>query len=102
MQILKDKGHNPYAFRIRNGFRHPAYNKLVSGANKSRHIAGEAIDLHIKDINRDGKYTEKDKAIVIDILEKQVIRGEGGIGKYPGTRAVHFDVRGYRARWDTY
>jgi hypothetical protein len=39
---------------------------------------------------------------VLDLLEKEIIKSSGGIGRYPGTRAVHFDVRGYKARWDSY
>ncbi len=45
---------------------------------------------------------DEQKEIVIDLLETKVIKNKGGIGKYPGTKIVHMDVRGYRARWDTY
>jgi len=99
---LDKKGFNPNGFSVVNGHRHPLYNEQVGGASKSRHIKGEAIDIHIQDIDGNGYYEEKDKQIVLDLLEKIIIKSEGGIGKYPGTRAVHFDVRGYRARWDSY
>lgn len=101
-QVLAQSGYNPNAFGINNGYRHPAYNEGVGGASKSRHILGEAIDIQIKDINQDGRISQKDKEIVLDILEKKVIKNEGGIGRYPGTMVVHFDVRGHRARWDSY
>jgi len=101
-EALEKKGHNPNGFKVVNGHRHPLYNEKVGGASKSRHIKGEAIDIHIKDIDGNGYYEAKDKQIVLDLLEKEIIKSEGGIGKYPGTRAVHFDVRGYRARWDSY
>ncbi len=99
---LERKGYNRKAYVIRNGHRHPHYNKAVGGASLSRHILGEAIDLGIRDIDQNGRYEEKDKQIVLDLLDQKIIRSMGGVGKYPGTRAVHLDVRGYRARWDTY
>ena len=97
---LFEKDYNETGFTIVNGFRHPNYNAQVGGASKSRHIKGEAVDISIGDINDDGWANQKDKEIVLDLLEKKIIRAEGGIGKYPGTMSVHFDVRGYRARWD--
>jgi len=35
-------------------------------------------------------------------LEKKVIKNEDGLGLYPGTQSVHYDVRGVRARWDSF
>lgn len=100
MEALEESGHNQNGFSITNGHRHPKYNEDIGGASKSRHIQGEALDLHIGDINKSGKYEKEDKEIVLKMLEEQVIQSSGGIGRYPGTRAVHFDVRGYKARWD--
>lgn len=97
---LFEKGLNETGFVIVNGFRHPSYNAEVGGAAKSRHVKGEAVDILIEDIDDDGWSTQTDKEIVLDILEKQVIKDKGGIGRYPGTMSVHFDVRGFRARWD--
>ncbi len=99
---LKKKGYNPDAFNITYGHRHPKKNEDVKGASVSKHIKGQAIDMVIKDINNDGKYTKKDKEIVLEISEKDVIKNFGGIGRYPETRTVHIDVRGVRARWDSY
>lgn len=101
-QALFELGYNETGFDIVNGFRHPAYNIQVGGASKSRHLLGEALDLRINDINDDGKRTQADKKIVLDLLEKHIIKEEGGIGLYPGTMSVHFDVRGYKARWNTH
>ncbi len=100
--ILSKKGYNRDGFDIRSGHRTPMYNTKIGGASKSRHIKGQAIDMTIGDINRDGVFTKEDKEIVLDICEKQVIKNKGGIGLYPGTRSVHIDVRGYRARWNSY
>lgn len=98
---LEKMGHDRNAFVVRSGFRHPRKNEAINGASKSRHIKGEAIDLSIRDINQDGKYTDDDKQIVLKLAEK-IIGDKGGVGLYPGTRAVHIDVRGYRARWNSY
>ncbi|MEL6669954.1 MAG: hypothetical protein AAFP08_13345, partial [Bacteroidota bacterium] len=80
----------------------PKENASAGGASLSRHILGQAIDMLIGDINRDGRYTDIDKQIVLDIANQDIIGDRGGIGRYPGTRTVHIDVRGYRARWDSY
>lgn len=98
--VLSKNGYNETGFSIINGFRHPAYNEEVGGATLSRHLKGQALDLRIGDINNDGYANQKDKAIVLNFLEKEIIKNQGGIGKYPGTMSVHFDVRGYRARWN--
>ena len=100
--LLKEQGYDPNAMKVNSGHRTPRENQDIGGASKSRHIAGEAIDLHIGDINQDGVYTDQDKQIVLDLCERKVIVNQGGIGRYPGTRAVHIDVRGHRARWDSY
>jgi len=99
-EALEELGYRKDGFDVINGFRHPAYNEKVGGASKSRHILGEALDLRINDINGDGRRTQKDKQIVLDLLDKHIIKDKGGIGRYPGTMSVHFDVRGYKARWD--
>jgi len=99
---LKNKNLDPEAMTLVSSFRYPRYNKSVGGASRSRHILGEAIDIRIGDINKDGKYTQNDKQIVYDLLDKKLIANQGGLGRYPGTRTIHFDVRGHRARWDTH
>ena len=99
---LSEKGFDPDGFAVRGGHRHPTHNKLIGGASKSQHIAGKAVDIVITDINQDGKEDKSDKQIVLDLLDKKIIKGQGGIGRYPGTMVVHFDVRGKKARWDSY
>jgi hypothetical protein len=99
---LKEADYNPNGFLVVNGFRPPKYNKAIGGASKSRHIVGEAVDILVKDVNKDGKVTQADKTIILDLLDQEVIGIMGGIGRYPKTMSVHFDVRGYKARWDSY
>jgi len=59
-------------------------NEMVKGAKSSKHIMGQAVDIVINDIDRDGKYTEKDKNIVLDIAERIVI-GKGFLLEISGT-----------------
>jgi uncharacterized protein YcbK (DUF882 family) len=97
---LKEKGYDKYAFRIKDGFRYPNFNNRTGGVILSQHIYGRAIDLSIGDIDRDGKFNEAtDKKIVLLLLENNIIKKSGGVGRYPGTNAVHFDTRGFYARW---
>tara|TARA_B100001287_G_scaffold7021_1_gene5387 strand:- start:9113 stop:9883 length:771 start_codon:yes stop_codon:yes gene_type:complete len=100
--LLNENGYDPNGFKIKSGHRYPNYNKKIGGASLSRHVRGEAIDIVIEDIDKNGKYTKRDKQIVLDLLENKIIKNNGGIGRYPGSRSLHFDVRGYRARWDSY
>ncbi|MEZ5045026.1 MAG: D-Ala-D-Ala carboxypeptidase family metallohydrolase [Saprospiraceae bacterium] len=99
---LSENGYDRNGFRVKEGYRHPNYNEKVGGASSSRHIRGEAVDMVIKDVNKDGRYSEKDKMIILELCEDHVIGNKGGIGKYPGTKIVHIDVRGRKARWNSY
>ena len=85
---------------IKHGFRYPSYNARIGGAKKSRHQFGEAIDLFIGDVNRDGRADEEDKAPLLAILDTKIIGDGGGVGRYPDSHVIHLDVRGFRARWD--
>ncbi|MEO9534391.1 MAG: D-Ala-D-Ala carboxypeptidase family metallohydrolase [Crocinitomicaceae bacterium] len=96
---LKKEGYNEYGFHIRTAHRHPTKNGELNGASYSQHMFGKAIDIGIDDINQDGKSTQADKTIVYNMLEK-IVGNEGGLGKYPGTMNLHFDCRGFKARWD--
>ncbi len=102
LDSLESRGYNKEGFYVNNGHRHPSHNEKVKGAGSSRHIKGEAIDIVIQDIDNDGRHTRKDKDIVLKLLDKHIIKSMGGIGLYPGTQSVHFDVRGYHARWNDY
>ena len=99
---LKKANFDPEGFDVRSGHRHPKLNTAVGGASSSRHIFGEAADLIIRDINQDGRYSKADKAIVLKLVDQHIIGNAGGVGRYPGSRSIHIDVRGRRARWDTY
>ncbi len=85
---------------VNYGFRHPALNFRAGGVQHSRHQWGEAIDLVVGDVNRDGLRDDADKKLLIEVLDKKIIANGGGVGRYPGTPIIHMDVRGHRARWD--
>ena len=79
--------------------------KLSGAAKDSRHLKGDAIDFIVFDINEDGKSDGKDVDIVFDILDKEIIKDDGGIGTYKNENSfinrqmIHIDCRGYKARW---
>jgi len=98
---LNKSNYNVKAIKIMDGYRYPAFNSETGGASYSQHLYGKAIDIEIGDINNDGIVDEKnDKNIIIDLLDKKIIKKAGGIGLYSGTQIVHFDTRGKYARWD--
>lgn len=99
--LMEENGLNPRHIGIASGYRTPSENDFVGGATMSRHIFGDAVDIRIGDVNNDGKFTKRDKDQIIDICEK-LINGRGGMGLYPGTRILHIDLRGHRARWNSY
>lgn len=100
MIALEKKGYNKNAFVINDGFRYPLYNNKVGGAKGSLHTYGMAIDINVLDIDKNGITNKADKKIVLDLLENQIIGNLGGVGRYPWSQTVHFDVRGWYARWD--
>lgn len=73
--------------RINSAYRSPAYNRAISGASRSIHVQGGALDLSgspatlhkiLTQMRRDGLF-------------------RGGIGRYK--TFVHVDVRGRNADW---
>ncbi|MGB0932220.1 MAG: hypothetical protein ACPGVB_15660, partial [Chitinophagales bacterium] len=62
-------------------------------------------DILVLDVNKDGESNDKDVDIVVDILNEKIVKNEGGIGTYKkegsffSRQMVHFDCRGYWARW---
>jgi uncharacterized protein YcbK (DUF882 family) len=98
----EEKGYDIREITLRSGHRHPALNYLIGGASQSRHLFGDAIDIGVSDINNDGKANAFDKELILNLLENELIGNKGGIGLYPNTKAVHFDLRGHKARWNSY
>jgi len=99
--LLREKSYND-DFRIKDGFRYPSFNDRIGGAQYSQHVYGLAIDIYVGDVDGDGTINKDiDKEIVLDLLDKKIIKNKGGIGRYPWSTVVHFDLRGYKARWDS-
>jgi uncharacterized protein YcbK (DUF882 family) len=81
-------------------------NRFGGAAKNSKHLAGQAIDVVVLDVNRDGLSDAEDVEIVYRILDQVIIQDKGGIGTYyKGSKdffsrqMVHFDCRGTHARW---
>lgn len=91
LEIVRDKaGAKPLT--IVSGYRSPAYNVKVDGAQHSQHMEARAADIAIAGMTPDE---------VADLCEQLTTDGAipvGGLGRYAGW--THIDIRGYRARWD--
>lgn len=90
LQVLRDYIGKPIV--INSAYRHEAYNSLIGGVKRSRHVLALASDIRIEGL------TPIDIYNAIDTL---ILRGEmmeGGIGLY--RTFVHYDIRGVRARWN--
>jgi hypothetical protein len=100
MKHLDAQGYDPRSINITSFIRTPHYNNQVGGAKCSRHQVGDAIDIKIKDVNRDGTRDEKDVKIVYNFLDLE-LSAHGGLGNYEQyPDIIHFDTRSYKARWN--
>lgn len=72
--------------KVLSSYRSPDYNNAISGAKKSRHCVGDALDLTCDDVPKLKK-----------LAEKQHAKLGGGLGFYPSF--VHIDCRNGSARW---
>jgi hypothetical protein len=75
------------AVKINSAYRSPAYNRAISGASKSIHVLGGALDLS-------GSPATLHK-ILTEMRREGLFRG--GIGRYK--TFTHVDVRGKNADW---
>jgi uncharacterized protein YcbK (DUF882 family) len=107
-RILRDKGYKSRLLVIstkRLGFHNKIQVNYSGAASKSRHLKGDAIDFLVFDINNDGKRNSTDVNIVTEILEKEIMKGKGGIGTYINEQSfidrqmVHIDCRNGKGRW---
>lgn len=102
------QGYRP-SFYVLSGKRNALHNQFLTrfggAAKNSRHLKGEAIDIIVLDVNRDSKIDTKDVDIIYQILNQKIVGNKGGVGTYKNQsgffnrQQVHFDCRGYRARW---
>ena len=78
--------------KINSGYRSPAHNKAIGGAQFSQHVEGKAADISCN------KYTPEQVHAAILHLIKDGKMAQGGLGLYNSW--VHYDTRGTIARWD--
>ena len=89
LQVLRD--HIGQRIHVNSGYRTPSYNKKVGGASQSQHLYAKAADIRAQ--------TKTPKKLH-SIIEKLISGGkmaQGGLGLY--STFIHYDVRGYKARW---
>lgn len=89
LQKLRDRVGVPIT--VTSGFRCHKHNssKRVKGHPRSRHMTGEAVDIHIHGMDVREMYCE---AVLIPEWIK------GGIGVYPQSGFIHLD-KGRQSRW---
>lgn len=105
---LQQRGYKPRLLVI-SSYRAPWHNRMLTrfgAARYSRHIQGDAIDILVMDVNRDGKMNTADVDIVYALLDEKIMPGTGGLGSYKHQRGfwnrqmVHLDCRSEKARWN--
>ncbi len=107
-QELENANYVPSFFVLsarRYGWDNGLLNEYGGAAKNSKHLSGEAIDIIVLDVNQDGSSNIEDVDIVFKILNEKIVKNKGGIGTYKkgnnflSRQMVHFDCRGYWARW---
>ena len=89
LQALRDVLSTP--IYINSAYRHEQYNASIGGSKSSQHIQATAADI------RTEKHTPNDIYNTIESLIKEGKMTQGGLSEY--STFVHYDVRGYKARW---
>lgn len=90
LQVLRD--HFGLPIHINSGYRSPSHNKSIGGVKGSQHVFGKAADIVIK-----GKTPTE----IHETIERLISEGkmeQGGLGLY--LTFVHYDIRGFAARWN--
>lgn len=78
-------------FAVNSGTRCVEYNTDVGGSMNSQHLNGLAADIKIP--------SGMSVFNMLQIAEQEIPEfANGGIGLYD--TFIHFDIRGYKARWD--
>ena len=90
LQVVRDYINTPLT--INSGYRSPQHNENIGGVSNSYHVLGMAADITVKN------YSPKRLARLLKRLIKKGLISKGGVGLYNGF--VHYDIRGYNARWD--
>lgn len=90
LQILRDEIQKPITINI--AYRPIWWEHKQGRSGKSQHCLGNAADIVVKGMSPSKVADIIQKLIDLDRME------DGGLGRY--NTFTHFDVRGYKARWD--
>ena len=90
LQVLRDHLEKPII--INSGYRSENYNKSIGGVKNSQHVLGNAADIRVDGISP--KVLHGQIQMLIDAGKMK----QGGLGLYD--TFVHYDIRGYLARWN--
>lgn len=83
-EVRKHLGHK--RIHVTSGYRTPAHNQAVGGAQKSKHLTGEAADVIVEDMT------------ARQVQQQLETFWTGGMGY--GRHFTHLDIRPYKARWN--
>ena len=90
LQVLRDYIQKPII--VISGYRTLEYNTKIGGAKRSLHLVAKAGDIVVPGIT-----PLEIKDTILQLIKEGKMK-EGGIGIY--STFVHYDVRGWKARWD--
>jgi uncharacterized protein YcbK (DUF882 family) len=104
---LKDNGYKT-RYVVISGKRSKRYNEFLSGAPRSYHLDGKAIDIWVLDIDGDWDFDNSDIRILeklnakIEAKHPELIGAFGTYRKAAGLdrNMVHLDTRGRKIRYD--
>ncbi|MAJ37755.1 MAG: hypothetical protein CMC19_07520 [Flavobacteriaceae bacterium] len=78
---------------INSGYRCESYNNTIPGSSsRSQHVLGKAADIVVSGMNSTQVFEQ------LDELQHKGKIHTGGMGLYD--TFVHYDIRGYRKRWN--
>jgi uncharacterized protein YcbK (DUF882 family) len=89
LQVLRDYLGCP--IHINSAYRTPYYNRRIGGVDNSFHIKAMAVDI----VSRNHSPTQL-KSIINGLINQGKMK-QGGLSAYASF--VHYDIRGYKARW---
>lgn len=84
LEIIR-KALGDMSIRVISGYRSPAYNKAIGGADKSQHMDGRAADIVVP-----GRKASEVHALILQLSKDKKIK-IGGLGDYD--TFVHVDIR---------
>ena len=90
LQVIRDVIQEPIG--ITSSYRSLEYNRTIGSTDTSQHVLGKAADLQIDGVEPLELYE------IIEFLIDLEHIPQGGLGLY--NTFVHYDIRGYEARWD--